>query len=125
MIQAENNKGTEAAGWNAKSRIAVNKALSQGKAYKPGLPEAMMLKARYEWLQNKKNIARKWWNRSLKMAEDLAIPYEKGRILLEMGKRLKERQFIEQAISEFSEINAEWELAGAKEAIELYIHVLP
>ena len=118
LLAAEHRDDTESGGWLKKAAKACRVALKQGKVYPPGLPEAMMLRGRYDWLRGKPIAAEKWWQRSLALAENMGVRYDLGRTLLEIGGRLGERAYIERAEAIFTEIGAQWDLAKAQEALK-------
>jgi tetratricopeptide (TPR) repeat protein len=100
-----------------KSQRACKEALKQGKAYGPGLPEAMMLRGRYEWLKGDHSAAEKWWQESRALAEAMDLRFDLGRTLLEMGQRLRNIDLLRQAATIFAETNSRWELAKVDEIL--------
>ncbi len=62
----------------------------------------------YEWMRGKPGAAQKWWQRSLTAAEELGMRYEMGMVNLEKGKRLGERESLENAEAIFVNIGANW-----------------
>jgi len=117
LIVAEHRDDAEGADWLKKAGKACKVALKQGKVYPPGLPEAMMLNGRYDWLRGKHTVAEKWWQRSLALAENMGVRYDLARTLLEMGQRLGERAYIERAKTIFTEMGAQWDLARVQEVL--------
>ena len=117
-MAAEHNDDTESEAWLKKARQACKVALKQGKVYPPGLPEALMLRGRYDWLRGKHKAAEKWWQHSLALAENMGVRYDLGRTLLEIGERLGERAYIERAEAIFTKCGAQWDLAKAQEALK-------
>jgi tetratricopeptide (TPR) repeat protein len=118
LLAAKRADPSEKADWLKKAGRACQDALKQGKAYLPGKPRAMMLRGQYEWLRGKQTAAKKWWQRSLTLAEQMNVRYELGKTLLDMGSRLGDRSYLEKAIAILSEVGAEWDLARAREALE-------
>jgi class 3 adenylate cyclase/tetratricopeptide (TPR) repeat protein len=118
LLTAEQSHKTEKTGWMKKARRSCQDALKRGKAFRPGLPEAMRLQGTYKWLRDKPAAARKWWQCSLALAEKQGQPYDLGTTHLEIGRRLGDRTHLEQAEAIFAEIGAEWDLARAREALE-------
>jgi tetratricopeptide (TPR) repeat protein len=116
LLAAEQSDKTEKADWLKKAKLACRAALKQGKAARGGLPEAMMLQGRYEWLMGKPAAAQKWWGRSLALAEERGQRYDLGLTYLEMGQRLGERAHLERARAIFTKVGAEWDLARVREA---------
>jgi hypothetical protein len=106
--------------WMGRARIACKKALKQGKVYRFGLPEAMRLKGTYEWLSGRSVTAKKWWQHSLSLGEELGMRPDLAITYLEMGSRLKDRAYLERAAAIFAEIGGEWDLAQAQKLLQLY-----
>jgi len=117
LLAAEQAQGTEGADWLKKARTACQAALKQGKANRGGLPEAMRLQGRYEWLNGNPKSAHKWWQRSLASAQELEERYELGLTHLEMGQRLGERAHVEQAEKILEQVGACLDLAHARELL--------
>jgi len=111
LLAAERSHGTERRNWLKKSKGCCRDALKQGKAFRPGLIEAMRLKGTYEWLAEKPTSAQKWWQRSSAAAEAGGMRYESGKTHLEMATRLKECAHLEKAKAIFAEIGIEYDLA--------------
>jgi hypothetical protein len=61
----------------------------------------------YEWLRGKPSAARKWWQRSLALAEKMGQRYDLGLTYLEMGRRLDMGIHVEQAKEILSEIGVD------------------
>jgi class 3 adenylate cyclase/tetratricopeptide (TPR) repeat protein len=117
LIAAGERAADERNGWLKKADRACSQALKQGKVYPPGMPEAMMHRGRYEWLKGKRTAAEKWWRRSLSLAEEMNVRFELGRTHLEMGRQLEDVAHLEAAVSIFTEIDSQWELAKAREKL--------
>ena len=87
----------------------------------PSIPEiapgAQLLQGWYEWLRGRRKRARTWWLRSLALAESMEVRYDLGRTLLEAGRRLNERAYLQRADAIFSRIGASWELARTRKAL--------
>jgi len=120
LLFAEKNMGSKKAKWMGRARIACKKALKQGKVYRFGLPEAMRLKGTYEWLSGRSVTAKKWWQHSLSLGEELGMRPDLAITYLEMGSRLKDRAHLERAAAIFAEIGGEWDLAQAQKLLQLY-----
>jgi len=120
LSAAEQSDGPERADCLKKAKIACEKALKFGKAYRHGLAEAMRLKGTYEWLREKPTSAQKWWQRSLAVAEEIGMRHELGLTHLEMGMRLKEHAHLEKAETILAEIGAEWDLGQTRKLLKLY-----
>ncbi len=117
LMAAERSDKTAKADWLKKARHACRAALKQGKAFRGGLPEAMKLRGRYEWLRDRPAAAQKWWQRSLVLAEEMAQPYDLGLIHLEIGEQLGDRAHLERAEAILAKIGAAWDLARARGAL--------
>jgi class 3 adenylate cyclase/tetratricopeptide (TPR) repeat protein len=118
LLFAEKSVRSEKAKWMERARIACKKALKQGKAYRFGLPETMRLKGAYEWLRGKPVTAKKWWQRSLSLAEELGMRPDLAMTYLEMGQRFKDRAHLEKAEAIFANIGAEFDLAQTRKLLE-------
>jgi tetratricopeptide (TPR) repeat protein len=117
LVEAERAKEPERAAWMRKAKRICRAALKESKTFRGGLPYAMRLQGRYEWLRGRPKAARKWWQRSVALAEELGARYDLGMVCLEMGQRLGERVRLEQAEAIFVEIGAELDLARARELL--------
>jgi class 3 adenylate cyclase/tetratricopeptide (TPR) repeat protein len=93
--------------WLNKAGRACKAALKQGKIFRPALPEVMLLKGRYEYLKGRKDSALKWWQSSLKLAEEMGQRYDLAMTHLEIYRWLNERKHLEQAEGIFAEIGTE------------------
>jgi tetratricopeptide (TPR) repeat protein len=118
LLAVEQTVKPEKGYWLKKAGTACQEALRQGKPYRGLMVEAMRMKGTYEWLKGRLSSAEKWWQRSLKRAEELGMSYELGITHLEMGKRLKDRNHLENAEAIFSEIGAEFDLAQTRKLLE-------
>ena len=117
LSAAEQCRQAEKADWLKKARRACKDARKQGKAFRPGLPEAMRLQGTYEFLRGKPSAAQKRWQRSLSLAEEMEQRYDVGMTHLEMGRRLGERTHLECAATILAEIGAEPGACRAREAL--------
>jgi tetratricopeptide (TPR) repeat protein len=117
LAAAEQDDGAKRGAWLQKARAACREALKLEKEFRPGLPEAMRLQGTYEWLRDKPATAWEWWQRSLRLAEEMGQRYDLGMTHLEAGQRSRERAHLERAEAIFAEIGAEWNLARAREAL--------
>ena len=66
--------------WLQKAAKACKKALKQGRAFRCVLPDAMRLQGTYRWLRGAERSARRWWRRSIALAEELGSPTIKERL---------------------------------------------
>jgi tetratricopeptide (TPR) repeat protein len=120
LLAVEQTARPEKDYWLKKAGTACQEALRQGKPYRGLMVEAMRMKGTYEWLKGRLSSAEKWWQRSLKRAEELGMSYELGMTHLEMGQRLKDRTHLEKAEAIFAEIGAEWNLGQTRKSLKLY-----
>lgn len=77
-----------------------------------------MLQGRYEWLRARYGTAKKWWQRSLALAEALEVHYDLERTHPGMGWRLGERAHLESAEIIFAAAGAEWDRARARDLLQ-------
>jgi tetratricopeptide (TPR) repeat protein len=117
LTAAEGAAGEAHREWMNKARITCKEVLKSAKKHRWVLPEAMMLKGRYEWLRGKPLAAEEWWRRALTEAEALGTRGHEGAIHLEIGRRLDDRDHLRKAESILGEIGAEFDLAAAREAL--------
>jgi tetratricopeptide (TPR) repeat protein len=122
LFAAEQRGQTEEADWLKKAKHACKDARKQGKAFRPGLPEAMRLQGTYEWLRGKPSAAQRWWQRSLALAEEMGQRYDKGMTYLEVGRRLGERAHLERAKAILADIGAMGDPASVREALRTQDH---
>jgi tetratricopeptide (TPR) repeat protein len=120
LSAAEQSDKDERIEWLKKARRACHDSIKQAKTFHPGMPEAMRLEGRYEWLNEKSSSAQRWWRRSLSFAEEKGLRYEEAKTHLEMGQRLKDRAHLERAEVIFEEIGAKWDLARTREALSQF-----
>jgi tetratricopeptide (TPR) repeat protein len=71
--------------------------------------EAYRLQGTCDWLQGREKQARRWWKKSLALAEN-GQPYELAMTYLEMGKRLGEETYLEKSRELLQEIGARLDL---------------
>ena len=90
-MAAEQSEESGRADLLKKAKSSCRAALKQGKAFRPGMPEAMRLQGTYEWLRGRSAAALKWWQRSLALADEMGHGYDVGVTNLEMGQRLHRR----------------------------------
>jgi class 3 adenylate cyclase/tetratricopeptide (TPR) repeat protein len=111
LLAAEQSDPQERNAWLKKAGHACRAALKWGKLLRPGMPEALRLKGRHEWLRGNTAQARRWWQKSLAEADKLGMPYELGLTHLEIGQRLDKRADMEKADSIFTRIGVDRDLA--------------
>jgi len=115
LFAAEQSSGSEHTQSMRDAQLVCRRALKAGKAYaRYGIPEAMRHRGTYEWLATKPFAARKWWIRSLGLADEMSMRYQSGMTHLEMGRRLNDREHLVKAEAIFTEIGAEWDLAETR-----------
>jgi tetratricopeptide (TPR) repeat protein len=116
LTAAERSTGQVKQAWLQKAQRAGRKALQAAKRNRPALPDAHLFWGRYQWLRGKPALARKSWARALAQAERIGDPYMEGVIHLEIGQRLGDGDHLQQAESLLEAIDAEFDLAAAREA---------
>jgi class 3 adenylate cyclase/tetratricopeptide (TPR) repeat protein len=115
---AERNVYGEKEKYLRKAKQACKEVLRSARVYRFILPETMMLQGRYEWIRGKPWLAEKWWQKSLKIAEEMGMRHELGMTHLEMGRRLKDRAHLEKAETIFADIGADFDLAHTRKLLE-------
>jgi class 3 adenylate cyclase/tetratricopeptide (TPR) repeat protein len=104
--------------WLRKAKRVCKKLLRSAKVKRLFLPEAIRLQGNYQWLRRKPSFAEKCWERSLGLAEEMGMRYELGMTHLEMGRRLKDRAYLEKAEAIFAEIGAEFDLSQTRKLLQ-------
>jgi tetratricopeptide (TPR) repeat protein len=104
--------------WFEKAARASEAALKNARRFRPALAEAMRLRGTYECLRGNARSAQKWWQRSIGLAAQLELRYDLGMAHLEIGLRLHDRAHLERAEAVLAEIDSEWDVARAREALE-------
>jgi tetratricopeptide (TPR) repeat protein len=104
--------------WLKRAEWACRKLLKHGQKFNAQMPDAMRLRGTYEWLKGKPTAAQTWWQRSLAFAEKIGQRYDIGLAHLEIGKRLGDREHLQQAKAIFTEIGAQWDLKQTQQALE-------
>ncbi len=99
---------------------ACKGAQKLSKSYRLFLSETHRLYGTYRWLRGDPDKARKAWERSLAVAEELQQHYELGVTHLEIGWRLQDRSHLESAEVILTEIGAAWLLARLEEAFHSF-----
>ena len=121
LFAAEQSTESEKAQSMKDARLALGRAVKGAKTHaRHYVPEAMRLRGTYEWLTTKPSLARKWWMRSLSLADGTGMRYQSGMTHLEMGRRLKDLGHLRQAEAIFTEIGAEWDLAETRRLLERF-----
>jgi|GEM_PF-190172 len=121
LLTAEESTGPERNLALEEARRACDKALKFAHVRTRWLPEAQRMSGTVYWLSGNERDAQDRWRESIASAEASEFPIEKARTLLEIGRRLREIEPIEQAIIIFRETGANvcyaaamYSLAGAK-----------
>jgi tetratricopeptide (TPR) repeat protein len=118
LAAAEQAVGRKKEEWLRKAKGVCKKLLRLAKVKRLFLPEAIRLQGKYQWLRHKTFSARKRWERSLELAEEMGMRYELGMTHLEMGQRLKDRDHLEQAEKIFAEIGAQFDLSQTRKLLQ-------
>jgi class 3 adenylate cyclase/tetratricopeptide (TPR) repeat protein len=121
LLLSEQSTGPENSQSMRDAHVACRRALKTATAYaRHGVPEAMRHRGTYQWLTAKPSAARKWWMRSLSLANEMGMRYQSGLTHLEIGRRLKDLEHLRQAEAIFTEIGAEWDLAETRRLVERF-----
>jgi tetratricopeptide (TPR) repeat protein len=96
---------------------ACRELLKHGKADIAALVPAYRMRGTYEWLRGRPGKAEKWWQKSLEHAEKLGARYEGALTHLEIGRRLGDRGYLEQAEAAFADMGAAFDLAEAQQLL--------
>jgi tetratricopeptide (TPR) repeat protein len=115
LLLAEQEDGAARSAWLGKAGTACAEALRQGRAYLPGMPEAMMLRGRYEWMRGRRAHAARWWHRSEELADHTGVRYDLARTLFEIGIRSGDRGRLRRARDLFAEMGSQWDLSRVEE----------
>jgi class 3 adenylate cyclase/tetratricopeptide (TPR) repeat protein len=104
--------------WLALARDACRDAMKVARSCKMGLPETIRLQGTYEWLGSRRRAAERWWRQGLSFAMQNGIRFDEAMIHLEMGRRLGDREHLQEAAALFAEMGSERNLARARGALE-------
>ncbi len=118
LAAAERDAGPGRDEYLRKARRVCKRMFKSTKGYPVLLPEALRLQGVYDWLRGKQASAQKQWQRSLALAEDMGMPYERALSHLEMGKRLNDHDHLKQAEAIFADIGAEFDLAETRRLLQ-------
>jgi hypothetical protein len=116
-VVAEQAEPAERGAMLKKAKLACRRALKQCRLDRAALPSAYRLQGTYEWLRGKPEAAQKRWQHSVALAEELGARHDLGRAHLEMGTRMGNPVFLQQAEAIFRDIGANWNLAQVQELI--------
>lgn len=98
----------ESLGQAKKARRA---ALRECRAFRPAEPEAWRLCGHYAWLRQRPELARRWWEKSMKGAGEHSHTLDWAVTALEMGLRLGDEALQAQAQARMEETGAVGEIA--------------
>ncbi|HXV97519.1 MAG TPA: hypothetical protein VEC93_03785, partial [Anaerolineae bacterium] len=106
--------------WNAWQTCQALRKYAR--AFPAGQPRASLWYGLYTWLSGQPAKAQKAWQKSLVLAERLAMPYEQGLARYEIGRHLPlnnpaRRVHLARAAEIFSQINAAYDLSRAQQAL--------
>ncbi|GAB4579642.1 MAG: adenylate/guanylate cyclase domain-containing protein [Anaerolineales bacterium] len=99
-----------------KGSVQALKALHQyARIFPIGQPRALLWQGFYDWLTDKHAKALQNWEKGLKIAKTLGLPWEEGRIHYEMGRRMSGRTstreyHLGEASKIFTRLGAEYDL---------------
>jgi class 3 adenylate cyclase/tetratricopeptide (TPR) repeat protein len=97
LMAAEHGGVEEKAIWMKKAKRACRELMKHSKILMVEKPEAFRLQGVYEWLMGSPVKAQLWWEKSLRKAEDLGMPYHAALTRLEIGKRLGDGEQLKKA----------------------------
>jgi len=118
LAASEQAKGKDGEEWLKKAKRAGRKAIHWAQQRRLIFPEAERLQGVYDWLKGRHTSAQKHWQRSLLLAEEMGMKYERATTHLEMGRRLKDIVHLEQAERIFTEVGAEFDLAETRKLLQ-------
>jgi len=101
----------------AKARRAVRNVLRDSAVFLTGLPETLRLRGVCDWMGMKQEKAQKYWQHGISPAQDLGMHYQLELTQLKMGRRLDDREHLEQAESICADIGAEFDLAETRKLL--------
>ena len=99
------------------ARRACRAALKQAKATRLLSSPPTRFRAPTSGSAGEPHKAEKWWRKSLAHAEKLGARYEGALTMLEMGRRLGDREQLERAEAAFGNMGAEHYLAQARDLL--------
>jgi len=97
-----------------KAQHACRLVLKQSKVDKEGFISASRWRGSIEWMKGNQIVAQKWWERSVRTAEQLKAPYELALTHLEMGRMTGDLTLVEGAASTFAQLGAAYDLHRAE-----------
>ncbi|MDA2910834.1 AAA family ATPase [Nitrospiraceae bacterium AH_259_D15_M11_P09] len=119
LVAAEQADGLQRANMLGQAKRACKAALKQSTIDRMARPSAYCWQGTYAWLCGKPSRAKKWWQRSVRAAEELGMRHKLGITYLEMGKRTREPHLLKRAEALFAELGATRDLARTQELLKL------
>jgi class 3 adenylate cyclase/tetratricopeptide (TPR) repeat protein len=113
---AEKGEGTGREQWLEQGGRAARRALKNTGALYGTRPQALLEAGRYEWQRGRPAKAQKLWREGLAQAEALGTVYDAGTILLEMGRRLGDGEYLKQAADIFGALGVHYYREQARAA---------
>ena len=114
---AENSTGKARQEWLKKARRSCREMLKATTQNPPNKPDALLFQGRCEWLRGNPGAAVMWWEKAMDESRLLKDSYMEGMVHLEIGRRMGDREHLEQAESILGEIGAEFDLTAARDAL--------
>jgi tetratricopeptide (TPR) repeat protein len=107
LIEAERQSGHARKRSLRAARSACAKALRcANKAAAPWRPETMRLHGTLAWLGGARSLAIRRWRKSIQVAEQMKMPVDRARGLLELGDRTHDERLVDEARGVFEAIGA-------------------
>jgi class 3 adenylate cyclase/tetratricopeptide (TPR) repeat protein len=97
----------------SKARSAMNRSMTQGRTDIEARPPAFRVKGTLCWLDGRQQEARSAWGRSLAWARDTGGRYDEGLTLVEIGRRTRDRDAVDRAVTVFEQVGAREEMQHA------------
>jgi tetratricopeptide (TPR) repeat protein len=118
LAHAERSSGKERQQWLKKAKNSCQETLKTAKRYRPPMADALLFQGRLKWLLGDTAAAEVWWEKALEESRQTRDLYAEGVIHSELGRRLGDGKHLQRAIAILEEINAEFDLAGARKAFQ-------
>jgi tetratricopeptide (TPR) repeat protein len=105
------------------TRQACNYLRGYARVFPIGQPQAYLWQGVYAWQSGRRRLARDYWQQGVKSARRLAMPFDEGLILFEMGRHLTQSdrhttEYLRQARKKFSAVGATDLLAQVDEVLK-------
>jgi class 3 adenylate cyclase/tetratricopeptide (TPR) repeat protein len=117
LMEAERSEGTVRAAAFGEAKRACRTALRQTRLDRTALVPAWRLQGTYEWVRGRSRRAQECWRKSLEHAARIRCRYEGALTMLEMGRRLGDREHLERAEAEFAAMGAQFWLAQTQDLL--------